>query len=126
MKRKFIDFEEYSEIVKPFSQWSFGTVSPFPQVSTPKALFVAYAGNISPVSGPSVAMGTLEICRPGESDPVKFNFNQHIFYSTGTISLLEIVETNPQKLAHHWTDDYPTHIQNTAPDWVEDLQNKEI
>lgn len=124
MKRKFIDFGEYSQHIKPFSQWSFGSVSPFSQVSTPKALFVAYAGNISPVSSPSRAMGTIEVCRPGESDPVKFNFNQHIIYSTGTTSLLEIVETNPQKLDHHWTNSYPPYIQDAAPEWVKNILDK--
>jgi len=71
-------------------------------------------------------MGTLEVCRSGELDPVKFNFNQHVFYSTGTPSLLEIVETNPQNLAYHWTNDYPSHIQMVAPKWIEDLQDKKI
>ena len=121
MKRKFIEFDDYRQKIEPFTQWSFGLVSPFVQISIPKALFVALTGGLSPVSGPSIAMGTMEVCRSGESDPVKFNFNQHVFYSTGTPSILEIVETNPQKLVHHWTNDYPSHIQGAAPKWVINL-----
>lgn len=123
-KRKFVKFEDYKQHIEPNSQWGFGTASPFAQVSTPKALFVALAGALLPASGPSMAMGTMEVCRPGESDPVKFNFNQHIFYSTGTPSLLEVVETSPQKLPHHWTNSYPSHVQGAAPEWVMDLLDK--
>lgn len=118
MKRKFIEFKDYSQYIKQSSQWSFGSVSPFPQVSTPKALFVAFAGAISPVSGLSIAMGTLEVCRSGEEDQVKFNFDQHVFYSTGTPSILEIVETQSRKFDHHWTNSYPPYIQGAAPEWI--------
>lgn len=123
MKRKFIEFEEYKKSVKPNAEWSFGSVPPFPQISTPKALFAAWAGTLSPTSGTSIAMGTLEVCRPGENDPVLFNFNQQVFYSTGTISLLEIVETDKKILSHHWTKSIPDHIRSDAPEWVKSLVN---
>lgn len=124
MKRKFVEFDNYRKRIRPYTQWSFGTSSPFTQISTPKALFITLAGTLSPTSGPSIAMGTMEVCRPGESDPVKFNFNQHVFYSTGTPSLLEIVETNPKKLPYHWTNSFPSYVQGAAPEWIKDLLEK--
>lgn len=120
-KRKFIEFDDYKESIQSGAQWSFGTASPFEQVSTPKALFVALAGTLSPTSGVSIAMGTMNVCRPGESDPVKFNFNQHVFYSTGTPSILEIIETDPKTLPYHWTNNFPSYIQGAAPEWVRNL-----
>lgn len=122
-KRKLINFDDYRDNIKPNTQLGFGSASPFEQVATPKALFVTTAGNLSPVSGTSIAVGTMEVCRPGEKDPARFNFDRHVFYSTGTPSLLELVEIESGKIPYHWTNSYPSHIKKTAPKWVRDIEN---
>lgn len=78
MKRKFVDFEDYREIIEPETKISFSTTSPL-QVLTrpPSTLFIAWAGNLSPVSGTSIAMGTIDFCRL-DDDPQPLNFDKYV------------------------------------------------
>lgn len=119
MKRKFVNFEDYRKVVEPDTKISFGTISPFQTLTNPRStLFIAWAGNLSPVSGTSIAMGTIDFCRL-DNDPQPLNFDKYVFYSTGTPSILEVV--GPKKPNYHWSSKLPGHLQDNAPNWVKEI-----
>lgn len=125
MKRKFVDSENYKQVIEPETKISFDTVSPFPALSFPsdKTKFVAWYGNTSFTSGVSVAIGTLEVCRQG-SGTVLYDFERYPIYTTGTTTIYEAV--GPQKPAYHWTNKLPQHLQDNVPDWVKELVNERL
>ncbi len=114
MKNKYITDKEYLAVIQPDTKISFGTVSPFALLNFPthKTAFVAWYGNISFGSSPSLAIGTLEVCRYGEGTVV-YDFDKYPIYTTGTPSVYEIV--GPQKPFYHWSSSIPDHLRNQIP-----------
>lgn len=125
MKRKFVDSENYKQVIEPETKISFGTVSPFPALSFPsdKTRFVAWYGNTSFGLGVSIAIGTLEVCRQG-SGTVLYDFERYPIYTTGTPTIYEAV--GPQKPDYHWSSGLPKHLKNDAPAWVKELAERDI
>lgn len=123
MKRKFINSENYREVIEPETKISYGTVSPFPGLNFPsdKTKFVAWYGNTSFVLGVSISIGTLEVCRQG-SGTVLYDFDRYPIYTTGTPTIYEVV--GPQKPDYHWASQLPGHLQNNAPNWLKSVINE--
>lgn len=115
MKNKYITDHEYFDNILPGTQISFGTISPFASLNFPpdKTAFVAWYGNTSFGSAPSIAIGTLEACRYGDGT-VAYDFDRYPIYTTGTPSIYEIV--GPQKPPYHWSSNVPPHLQSQIPE----------
>lgn len=120
MKKKYIQLSEFQENIKPMTQISFGTVSPFRIVSyaQDKILFGALYGNTSYASGPSIAIGTLEVCRRGDGT-VLFDFESYKLLTTSTSTVIEVV--GPLKPSYHWSTSLPPHLNDQAPVWVKEV-----
>lgn len=119
MQRKYEKYQDYKEIIQSKAKVSFGTISPVRSVTAPDSmLFIAWAGNLSPVSGTSLAMGTVDVCRGGDN---LLKFDKYTIHSTATPSLLELV--GPQKPDYHWTQNLPEHLSD-APNWVQESVKK--
>lgn len=123
MKNKYITDHEYFGNVLPGTQISFGTISPFTSLNFPpdKTAFVAWYGNMSFGSGPSIAIGTLEACRYGDGTVV-YDFDRYPIYTTGTPSIYEIV--GPQRPPYHWSSNIPPHLRSQMPQTLKNSLNK--
>lgn len=119
MTDEIIKFEEFSSLIK--SGRSLGTVSPVSLISGPSTtLFYDMRGSATFTSLASLAMGTLDRWRLDLNDPLPLNRDQWVFFSTGTPSLVRIVERNKPEIPSHWTDKLPEK-ELVYPDWAKNL-----
>lgn len=125
MKDNIISYNGFSHIVA--AGRSLGTISPVLNISGPTTtLFYDLRGSATYTSTPSLAMGTLDRWRIDANDPLALNRDQYIFYSTGTQSLIRIVEREKNQISCHWTDKLPVREVGGYPDWVKCLVDDRI
>lgn len=122
MKKKYISADEYFGNIQSGRQISFGTISPFNALKFPpqKTAFVAWYGNTSFGSSPSIAIGTLE--HVDTETAVSYDFDRYPIYTTGTASVFEVV--GPQKPPYHWSSNIPPHLKREMPQSIADDLSK--
>lgn len=124
MQRKVVPYNEFKILLAPNYKRSYATYSPFSPVTLPsRTKFTTWSGTQSYASGSSVLLGGFEICRTDPKDPVLFNFDRYLIYSTVTPGLVELDGSG--KPDYHWADDLPTGMKQDAPNWVQDLVGQE-
>lgn len=124
MQNKIIDFNEFSKLLS--SGRSLGTISPVQNISGPiTTLFYDLRGSATYTSCPSLAMGTLDRWRIDEKDTLPLNRDQWVFWSTGTPSLVRILEQEKSMIPHHWTDKLPDNEIN-YPNWTRKLVTEKL
>jgi len=117
MKRKFLTFKEYQEIIKPKEELSFSKESPFNPITLPKtAIFVAW-------HGPEALMlncgtGTAYVCRKDDKDPKPLNFDVYSLCLSKDLKTIEIKISPKQK--YHWTEDIPGFMKGPVPKWIKE------
>ena len=122
MKRKSLKLEQYRINMKLEEKLSFGTKSPFPEISFPpeKTLFSAWHGNLIACD----VRGTIYVCRL-DNDPKPLNFDIYSIRSTENEKPLEI--RGPQRSEYHWVgrfEDIPTFLKDSMPRWVKEKIKK--
>ncbi len=123
MKDKLINFDEFLNIVG--SGRSLGTISPTQLISGPTTtLFYDMRGSATYTSCASLAMSTLDRWRTDINDSLPLNRDQWIFYSTGTPSLVRIVEREKSSIPDHWARDLPEKEVDSYPNWIKNLVNE--
>lgn len=123
MTDKLIDFNNCVSIFQPNLQKSFATVPPIPLISGPTTtLFYSWAGSVSYNSNPSIAFGTIDRWRVDFNDaPQYLNRDQWIFWSSGTPSVVRVLEVQKKDIPFHWSNELPQEIGSQSPEWVKNL-----
>lgn len=125
MKDKLITYEEFSRLLTEGR--SLGTISPVRNISGPSTtLFYDLRGLATYTSCASLAMGTLDRWRIDPEDELPLNRDQYVFYSTGTPSLVRIVEREKNLIPFHWSDSLPYSKIGEYPKWAENMVNGKI
>jgi len=122
MQDKLINFDELSKFLN--GNRSLGTISPVPNISGPTTtLFYDLRGSATYTSCPSLAMGTLDRWRIDPNDPLPLNRDQWIFWTTGTATLVRILEMEKYAIPNHWTNRLPLN-EIEYPSWTINLVEK--
>lgn len=124
MQDKLINFYELSKLLN--GSQSLETISPVQSISGPtNTLFYDLRGSATHTTCPSLAMGTLDRWRIDPNDPLPLKRDQWVFWSTGTATLVRILEVEKNSISHHWTDRLPED-ENEYPDWTKCLVDKRL
>ena len=119
MTDKLLSYGGCVSIFQPDLQISFGTVSPVNIISGPDSpQLYSWSGRVSYTSQPSVAFGTIDRWRYDPNGSMPLNRDQWILWSTGTASVVRIMETEKPKISNHWSDSLPSDLAESAPAWV--------
>ena len=125
MKDKTIDFRSCVSIFQPCMRRSFATVSPV-SIITGDGLVYSWAGSVSYTSNPSVCFGTIDRLRLDPKDNQPLNRDQWTLNSTGTPSLIRILEIQKEDIFEHHSDKLPSDMKDDSPSWVRHLVDEKL
>lgn len=126
MKDKLIHTDDLNNALGTAGR-SLGTVSPFPNILGPTTtLFYDLRGSATYTSVQSLAVGTLDRWRTDFEDPLPLNRDQSVLFTTGTPSLLRIVERKAADIDSHWADQLPHAEVGGYPNWADNLVNNTL